>query len=385
MKDMVRLGDDIRVGRYALMAWRLFSQDSGSGLEREVKSNGTFDSYNGSGLTNYDQKTRVIKLRESRRKARYGGKHEWRRNYVNRVDREKDKMYRNLSKIERKLELITMNEYSGLDSNMETHTNDILQLYGFVSERERNQLFLAYGKDAVRRGLDLFYILNISPTKEKLVATIDSAARNGYANTGRMLNNELDIVANVRQHYQQLSSLQPKDFEGNHDSLTYLVRKYIFGEDVNLPEPVVIKVEPSTRKTPSYITEFSQYSADGTKDINSRLTKDGLRLDDVMEEGIFIRDVEGYHFIFNDVLAVLAGMGIKPNRFQAIEKTHELDRSKSNKSGIEYVRLAQYQTDIGVQFGKADLKNILNATYRDNPLQNVFTPEGIIKILDREN
>lgn len=358
-RDRVKLMGGVTVPRTFSMAFRLSSEGFYPRREPIVVDESS----------NYIKpKLDVVELRENRRAHTFSGKHEWRRNYVNRVDREKEKMHRNLIGIERRLELRTMEEYDGFDSK-ERHTNDVLQSYDFVSLRERNQLFLAYGKDAVRQGLDLFYIFDVQPNKDMVVATIDMVAREGYANTGRIFYNGGDVVADVRRHYWQSASIKPIGTEVSRDSLIYLVRKYIFGEDAEQPEPIVVKVEPTAKKTSPYVTEFSRYSTEDVKNFSLVLAKDGLTLEDVMEEGIFVKDVEGYHLIFNEVLALLAGRGLKPNEFPVIEKIHELNRIISKNSGIEYVRLTPVQTNIVLQLGKEDLMNLLYGKHRDNPFK----------------
>lgn len=139
-------------------------------------------------------------------------------------------------------------------------TNAVLSEYGFYEEALRTQIFLAYGKNMVRKGIELYINSPINVQREEagsdpelkaqgIIATIDLVARKDHHFTERWLNARGNVLDLTKRFYS--SNGLPDTAETDTIARTkyathnYLIQTYILGQIVPLPDIAVSVGSPS--------------------------------------------------------------------------------------------------------------------------------------------
>lgn len=140
-------------------------------------------------------------------------------------------------------------------------TNYILDVARFGSH-EKNLLFLAYGKEIVKKAIELYFGTPRNVHKEKalasgdlrnfqggLVATMESMrTRRGYRRTEDDILNGIDVHEKMVSKYgflkePKMSLRKDLDLE-RYEALTYLVNVYILGKETNSPKALNLSFKP---------------------------------------------------------------------------------------------------------------------------------------------
>lgn len=269
---------------------------------------------------------------------------------------------RSNQQLDEKVELMLQNNDKGKSAG----TNETLISYGFDSERERTELFLAYGKYSVRRGLDLVKQYLSSPNQQNVVALIDIVARDGYEKTQKMLRMGVDISAEIVAEVKNFYTAND-NFETTYDSpfsrismkaLRYLVQRYIFESAVEQPTPLHLTVAAPDSNGVNTLEEILL--------VNQSLEEENLSPAAVINAGTFViyPKTKQVYFLDNKTVDVLAQHDIKPQDFRQYERDKLLSYFPSKNKGFIFVTLPQEPFSDITLLRRTNVTNAWDAVYR---------------------